>query len=77
MRADAHRRDVQREAGLVVGLDRNAAQRGDALAGSKRAGRIAAQKPPQRLFALHADDRFIVARHAGIGHIGRAAGRMR
>src|SRR5207237_4652465 len=72
--AYAHRRDPQREPGRVVGLDRDAAQRSCALGRFEPARRNARCKTPQRLFLLHADDRIIIAGHAGVGHVAGATG---
>ena len=58
----------------VVGLDREAAER--ALAGRRLeagAGRLL-QEAAQRLVLGHAEHRFVVAAHAGVGHVGGAAG---
>src|SRR5258708_39720439 len=41
----------------------------------KSTGGNARRETPQRLFLLHADDRIIIAGHAGIGHISGAAGK--
>src|SRR5258708_7393668 len=71
--AYTYRRDAQREPGRVVGLDRDAAQRGCALCRFEPARRNARQETPQRLFLLHADDRIIIAGHAGVGHVTGAA----
>ncbi|MHC2275865.1 hypothetical protein ACVME8_002476 [Bradyrhizobium diazoefficiens] len=71
--AHAHRRDPQREARCIVGLDRNAAERRHPRRRLEPAGGNPRREPAQRFFLLHADDGIVVAGHAGIRHVGGAA----
>src|SRR5437879_4104052 len=72
--AYSHRCDPQRQPGGVVGLDRDTAERRGAERRFEAPRRNAGRKAPQWLVLLHADDGVVIAGHAGVGHVGGAAG---
>src|SRR5215813_3419392 len=72
--ADPHRGDAPRQPGLVVGLREYGAEGARPHRCRQPFGRQLAGEALDRQRLLHADDRVVVAAHAGVGLIGRALG---
>src|SRR5262245_16199352 len=64
--AEAHGADPAGEAGRVIGLDRDRAQRRRPERRLEAGGRDAPHEPVQRLVLHHADHRIIIAGHADV-----------
>src|SRR5215471_13982576 len=71
--AEAHGGDAPREAGSVVSLERERAQRRRSHRRLELGSGDAAQEPRQRLLLGHADAGIVIAGHADIGHEAGAA----
>ncbi len=71
--AQTQRRDGNGKTRAVIGFHRHAADRRLAQRRGEAAGGHLAQETLHRLFLFHAQHAVIIAAHARVGHIGRAA----
>jgi len=72
--ADPHGFDCSREAVIIIGLEKDAAQRGLALCHLRTLAGHLGDKAQYCRSLLHADDRIVIAAHAGVGLVSGAAG---